>query len=100
MDTTKQETVHFASGTAALPVYTKTEVDEKLVAVNAMVYKGTIGTGGTYTAVANIPSASIGDTYKIVTDGIVASGNTLKTGDVIIANGTEGTDGTISGTIT
>ena len=100
VNTSKQETVHFASGTAALPVYTKTEVDEKFVAVNAMVYKGTIGTGGTYTAVANIPSASIGDTYKIVTDGIVASGNTLKTGDVIIANGTEGTDGIISGTIT
>ena len=100
VNTSKQETIHFASGTAALPVYTKTEVDEKLVAVNAMVYKGTIGTGGTYTAIVNIPSASVGDTYKIVTDGIVASGNTLKTGDVIIANGTEGTDGTISGTIT
>lgn len=102
VDSTKQQTLHFVgdgsatSALATLPVYTSAEIDEKLIAVNAMVYKGTVGgAGATYSALASIPSAKIGDTYKVA-ESITVSSTELKPGDIIIANGTEGADGNIT----
>lgn len=58
---------------------------------NAMVFKGTLGTGGTITA---LPTASktagsdtVGDTYKVITAGTYA-GIAAKVGDVFVCNST------------
>jgi hypothetical protein len=55
-----------------------------------MVYRGTLGTGGTTTTVPT--SVSIGDTYKVVSDVSVTTDSgavTAKAGDLVIARGTE-----------
>ena len=85
----------FISGTATLPVYTKSEVDTKIAdagaAMNAMTYKGTIDSAtaiNTFSS-AGAASASIGDTYKastIINSTGLMSGN-AKIGDLIIAKG-------------
>jgi len=48
-----------------------------------MVFKGSLGTGGTITALPVDGSANIGDTYKVITDGTYAS-KTAKVGDTFI----------------
>ena len=55
--------------------------DSKITA--AVSFKGTLGTGGTITA---LPTSgyTIGDEYKVITDGTYA-GNTCEVGDMIIA---------------
>lgn len=74
----------FESGTATLPVYTKTEVDTKIdtyfKAADAMVYKGTVSTA------ADLPTDSVqcGWTYKVAAAGTYA-GTVCKVGDLIIA---------------
>lgn len=74
----------FESGTATLPVYTKTEVDGKIdeyfKAANAMVYKGTVSKA------ADLPTANVqcGETYKVAVAGHYA-GTDCKVGDLIIA---------------
>lgn len=74
----------FESGTATLPVYTKTEVDTKIdtyfKAADAMVYKGTVSRA------ADLPTANVqcGWTYKVATAGTYA-GTVCKVGDLIIA---------------
>lgn len=80
--------------------YTETEIDNKfadhLKSVNAMTYKGSW-------AQTTLPSsAAIGDTY-IIGDkaaGLTVGSEVAKVGDLIIAYGTEGADGNISGAIT
>lgn len=69
---------------AATKLYVDTQITEKLKTSDAMVYKGTLGTNGTVTAV---PTTSIvqGDTYKVITAGTYA-GYTCKIGDLLIAN--------------
>ena len=90
--------VEFEDGTAELDVYSKGEIDGLMRDLNAMVYKGTVGTGGTVTA-APTKEVKIGDTYRVVSD-VVVSGATAKTGDLIIARGTEdASTGYITGTI-
>lgn len=89
------ETAKFISGTAALNVYSKAQIDDKLRTLDAMTYMGTIGTGGKYTS---IPTSEVkkGYTYKFISeDSIVIDGKVtaVNIGDVIIANGTEGSDG-------
>lgn len=99
--------VHFVSGKATLDVYTKGEVDDKLQAVNAMVYKGTVGTGGTVAQSiegitgTNMPEVHVGDTYKVTGDMTLSAERSnsgkevsLRAGDLLIANGTE-TNGAI-----
>ena len=81
------KSVEFENGTAELDVYDKGEVDSLMRDLNAMVYRGTVGTGGTVTA-APTSNVRIGDTYRVVSDTIVTDG-TAKTGDLIIARGTE-----------
>lgn len=74
----------FASGTATLPVYTKTEVDTKIdtyfKAADAMVYKGTVSKA------ADLPTTNVecGWTYKVAAAGTYA-GVSCKVGDLIIA---------------
>ena len=49
---------------------------------NALIYKGTIGTGGT---VESLPeNYSVGDTYKVITPGTYA-GQVCEVGDMIVA---------------
>lgn len=60
----------------------KTYVDNLLSANDAMIFKGTLGTGGTITALPTTYSA--GWTYKIITAGTYA-GNVCEVGDLIIA---------------
>ena len=74
----------FESGTATLPVYTKTEVDTKIdtyfKAADAMVYMGTVSKA------ADLPTANVqcGWTFKVAAKGTYA-GTACKVGDLIIA---------------
>ena len=98
------EQIHFTTdGVATLNIYTAAQVDtkiqEKLKALDALTFKGTLGTGGTL-ATAPTTNVSVGDLYKIVSQGTYG-GVTCKTGDMLIAQGTENAaTGYITGTIT
>ena len=88
---TTTETYHFVNGTAALPVYTKDEINRRLNALDGMKYRGSVGTGGTYTSLSQITSPAVGDTFKLKEDlqNIPVVGNTTenaKAGDLLIAN--------------
>ena len=50
-----------------------------------MVFKGSLGTGGTITTLPTNGSASIGDTYKVITAGTYAS-QAAKVGDTFICD--------------
>lgn len=69
---------HQIDGTIA----TKAYVDGLLGANDAMIFKGTIGAGGTVTALPTTHSA--GWTYKVITAGTYA-GKVCEVGDMIIA---------------
>lgn len=80
--------------TSALHPTTKQYVDSKIsssiAASDAMVFKGTLGTSGTATALPT--SAIIGDTYKVITQTSVPADNsytgaavTAKVGDLVVA---------------
>lgn len=74
--------------------YTKAAIDAKLQSLDALTYKGTIGSSGA--TVSALPSKpSNGDTYKVATAGTYDS-KVCEVGDLLIATGSEGTDGTIS----
>lgn len=81
----------FASGTATLPVYTKTEVDTAInnakATIDAMTYKGTVSQSNAATKLAS--TGNVGDTYKAAED-ISITGVTANSGDLIIAKGTDG----------
>ncbi len=68
---------------AATKQYVDSQITSKIAASDAMVFKGTLGTNGTVTAV---PTSGVvkGDTYKIITAGTYA-GSACKVGDLIIA---------------
>lgn len=101
--------VHFANGTATLPVYSREVIDKKLQGINALVYKGTVGTGGSASQVGveGVTSASIGDTFMASSNFNLPADNSatgaqvaVKSGDLLIAKGTEDpTTGLITGTI-
>lgn len=61
--------------------FVQTAIDTKLAANDAMLFKGTIGTGGTVTALPNTHNA--GWTYKVITAGTYA-GIACEVGDMII----------------
>ena len=69
---------------AATKQYVDSEIASKIGASDAMVFKGTLGTGGTITAV---PTSGVtkGDTYKIITAGSYAGYTGCKVGDLLIA---------------
>ena len=85
------EAIHFVDGNATLPVYTKTEVDTKvsnsLKTFDAMAYKGTVSKTNASTKLAS--TGNVGDTYKAAGDIKTDSVN-AKTGDLIIATGSDG----------
>ena len=101
-DDTKHKTLNFVNGTATLPVYTKEEIDDIKLALNAMTYRGLVGTSASSTnpqkvikawATVKASSAEIGDTYLFaeqVTDG----SNVYSKGTMAIARGVE-TNGVI-----
>ncbi len=65
--------------------YTKTEVDNLLDALpEPMVFKGTVGTNGTTTALPTAAAANEGWTYKVIT---ALSSPAAKVGDTVISNG-------------
>lgn len=53
-----------------------------------MVFKGTLGTGGTITDLPAAASSNEGFTYKVITSGTYAS-QEAKVGDVFVSNGSE-----------
>ena len=73
--------------------YTKEAIDTKLQDLDALTYKGTLGTGGTVTSLPANPGN--GDTYKVATAGTYA-GYSCNVGDLLIATGEEGANGTIA----
>lgn len=73
--------------------YSKDTVDAKFLAVDAMRYKGTVSSADELKA--KEATASIGDTYKVDADF-----GAYRKGDILIANGTEGASGVITGIVT
>ncbi len=53
---------------------------------SAMIFKGTLGTGGSATSLPDAAAGNTGWTYKVITDGTYA-GQAAKVGDVFISNG-------------
>lgn len=68
---------------AATKQYVDNQITSKIAASDAMVFRGTLGTGGTVTAV---PTTNVvkGDCYKVITAGTWA-GSACKVGDLLIA---------------
>ena len=75
------------STTNQMQAATKEYVDQSFAANDAMMFKGTIGTGGTVTSLPNNHNA--GDTYRVITAGTYA-GHKCEVGDLLICI----TDGT------
>lgn len=69
---------------AATKQYVDNQITTKIAASDAMVFRGTLGSGGTVTAV---PTTNVvkGDTYKIITAGTWAGHSGCKIGDLLIA---------------
>lgn len=74
-----------ASGTnttqIATTAFVQAAVESKIAAADAMRYKGTLGTGGTITALP--ASHKVGDAYKVITAGTYA-GQKCEVGDMVI----------------
>jgi hypothetical protein len=79
---TVETTLVGGTGALARADAIKTYIDSLLAANDAMVYKGTIGTGGTVTALPTTHSA--GWTYRVITAGTYA-GVVCEVGDMITA---------------
>lgn len=85
------ESVHFVNGKATLPVYSKTEIDNKFVGLDAMSYKGTCGENGSSTLLTTT-NLSNGDTFLAAgpwSQPINGVTYKAKKGDMIICRGTE-----------
>lgn len=91
--------VHFVNGTATLDVYTKAQVDALRADFDAMEYQGVVN---------SVPTGSIkkGYTYKVgqafdVTVKTDTGTETIEAqpGDLLIAEGTEGTNGFLSAVV-
>ena len=52
-----------------------------------MIYKGTLGTGGTITTLPTASASNVGYTYKVITNGTYAS-QTAKAGDMFTCSQT------------
>ena len=79
---------------AATKQYVDTQLSAGIAASDAMVFRGTVGTGGTKTS---LPTSSviIGDTYKAISEISIAAGSSwtgsavsAKSGDLIVAMAT------------
>lgn len=74
-------------GTLTTNLYSAAKVDELIAGLNAMTYKGTVGTNGTESALPT-SRVQLGDTYMVKTAGVGPNSNS-KPGDLYIAVGTE-----------
>lgn len=101
--TTSENTVNFILGEAAAQNVsnsigsssTDDELPTALAVYNAiqalpepMIFKGSLGTGGTITDLPAASSANEGFTYKVITDGTY-QGLVCKVGDTVISTGSE-----------
>lgn len=67
--------------------YTKSEVNTLIDNLpEPMIFKGTLGVGGTIQTLPTASTSNEGWTYKVITDGTY-SGQTAKSGDVFVSNG-------------
>lgn len=92
---TTQPIAKFVNGTATLDVYSTKDIDDKMRALNAMVYKGTLGPSKGTTKVLPTSNVCIGDTYLAAED-VTINEHTVYTGSLIIARGTEDDSGFIT----
>ena len=65
----------------------KSEIPDVSQLASAMIFKGTLGTGGTITALPTATASTVGDTYKVITAGTYAS-TAAKVGDVFVCSST------------
>ena len=88
------------SNQGSIDFYTKAEIDKKIYDVDAMTYKGTVGSASSNPTVTQLPvsEVKVGDTYKVISAGTYGT-HSCDIGDILIATGTE-TNGVITGTIT
>lgn len=96
----KKKSVRFVNGTADLPVYTKEEIDDIKLALNAMTYRGLVGANASGTtqkawSVVRAGSAEIGDTYLFAEAVTIPNVGTYSKGTLAIARGVENADGII-----
>lgn len=85
-NTLSENQIHFDSGVATLPVYTKNEIDGLLKSFNAMEFKGVL------TSAPSSTDVHAGDTYKAGSSFSFSNNGTAVTvnkGDLLIATGTE-----------
>lgn len=84
-----KDVVTSVDNSASLPTAgaVKTYVDTALSDLpEPMIFKGSLGTGGTITALPTASSENEGFTYKVITDGTYAS-QAAKVGDTFISDG-------------
>jgi hypothetical protein len=74
--------------------YTKAEIDGLVEGINAMTYKGTVGSGGNVDTLP-VENVKIGDTYMVYKAGTYG-GHSAGIGDLLIATGTEDDNGYIA----
>ena len=79
------DTVSTYSSTGTAPVNGKAVAEALTTLPSPMVFKGSLGTGGTITALPVNGTANIGDTYKVITAGTYAS-QAAKVGDMFICD--------------
>ena len=86
------------------PVYTKTQVDDKFKTLNPMRYRGTLGSSGQHNIttdfklVDGLADVSSGDMFLVSGSAKYGTDKTAKSGDVLIASGTENDDGVFDAT--
>lgn len=81
-------------GTLTTNLYSADEIEKKIRGLNAMTYKGTVGTNGTVSALPT-SQVQLGDTYMVKTEGVGPESGS-KPGDLYIAVGTEDSSGYIT----
>lgn len=86
------------------PVYTKTQVDDKFKTLNPMRYRGTLGSSGQHNIttdfklVDGLTDVSSGDMFLVSGSAKYGTDKTAKSGDVLIASGTENDNGVFDAT--
>lgn len=85
------------------PVYTKAQVDDKFKTLNPMRYRGTLGDAGQHNIttdfklVDGLTDVSAGDMFLVSGSAKYGTGKSAKSGDILIASGTENDDGVFDG---
>ena len=76
----------------SIDFYTKDQINSMINGIDAMVYRGTVGD----TSRPSLPTDNVrnGDTYKVAAAGTFG-GHSCEIGDLLIATGTEGSEGII-----